>query len=62
MTVQIIFAAPFGPGLWPGPRRQTRWGGTRCVASPLGASHLGQISLTAPNEDASTWNLANPNG
>jgi hypothetical protein len=40
-------------------------GDTMCTItldSPMGASHLAQITLTAPNGDASTWNLANPDG
>ncbi len=39
-------------------------GDTTCAVtllSPAGASHLGQISLTAPDGTTSTWNLANPN-
>ncbi len=40
-------------------------GDTTCtvtLVSPMGADHLAQITLTAPGGDASTWNLANPNG
>jgi hypothetical protein len=40
-------------------------GDTTCTVtldSPMGASHLAQITLTAPNGDAAIWNLANPNG
>ncbi|HUZ24347.1 MAG TPA: hypothetical protein VMV07_11360 [Streptosporangiaceae bacterium] len=40
-------------------------GDTSCsvtLLSPMGADHLAQIQLTAPNGDSSTWNLANPNG
>lgn len=38
-------------------------GDTSCTVallSPMGADHLAQVQLTAPNGDASTWNLANP--
>jgi hypothetical protein len=40
-------------------------GDTTCtvtLVSPMGASHLAQLQLTAPDGGASTWNLANPNG
>jgi hypothetical protein len=40
-------------------------GDTMCsvtLLSPMGASHLAQIQLTAPNGATSTWNLANPYG
>jgi hypothetical protein len=32
------------------------------LLSPMGANHLAQIQLTAPNGMTSTWNLANPYG
>jgi hypothetical protein len=38
-------------------------GDTTCTVtllSPMGASHLAQIQLTAPGGASSTWNLANP--
>jgi hypothetical protein len=40
-------------------------GDTACTVtllSPMGASHLAQIVLTALDGTTSTWNLANPNG
>ena len=40
-------------------------GDTTCTVallSPMGADHLAQVQLTAPNGDTSTWNLANPYG
>ncbi len=40
-------------------------GDTTCtvtLTSPMGASHLAQITLTTPAGHNSTWNLANPNG
>jgi hypothetical protein len=40
-------------------------GDTTCTVtliSPMGASRLAQIQLTAGDGSVSTWNLANPNG
>ena len=57
---QVIGGAPE-----PGVITQGLPGDTTCtvtLVSPMGASHLAQVQLTAPGGASSVWNLANPNG
>ena len=39
LTVEVR-RARFGPGLWPGPRRQARWAGRACLPAPEAVGRL----------------------
>lgn len=56
---QVISGSPEPGVITPGLPGDTTC--TVTLLSPMGASHLAQIQLTAPGGAASTWNLANPN-
>jgi hypothetical protein len=71
VRVRTVQAAPTipcqdaGGSVEPGVMTAGLPGDTTCsvaLLSPMGASHLAQIQLTAPNGVTSTWNLANPYG
>jgi hypothetical protein len=59
IACQVISGSPEPGVITPGLPGDTTC--TVTLLSPMGASHLAQIQLTAADRSISTWNLANPN-